>query len=107
MLMNKGELAGVRLLSAKTVDSMTANGLTDAMVKQRNGLGWGLGNVEVVVDPALQKVPSSRGEYGWNGSAGTYFWNDPTTGVITILMTQFGGGVPGPFKTLVREAVQH
>src|SRR5262245_52280584 len=106
MLLNKGELAGVRLLSAMTVDSMTANGLTDAMVKQRNGMGWGLGNVEVVVDAALQKVPSSRGEYGWNGSAGTYFWNDPTTGMITILMTQFAGGVPGPFKTLVREAVQ-
>ena len=107
MLLNKGELAGVRLLSAKTVDSMTVNGLTDAMVKQRNGMGWGLGNVEVVVDPVLQKVPSSRGEYGWNGSAGTYFWNDPTTGVITIVMTQFAGGLPAPFKTLVREAVQH
>jgi CubicO group peptidase (beta-lactamase class C family) len=106
MLLNKGELAGVRLLSAKTVDSMTTNGLTDAMVKERNGMGWSLGNVEVVVDPGQQKQPANRGEYGWNGSAGTYFWNDPATEMITILMTQFAGGLPGPFKTLVREAVQ-
>jgi CubicO group peptidase (beta-lactamase class C family) len=75
-------------------------------VKERNGMGWGLGNVEVTVDPALQKIPSSLGEYGWNGSAGTYFWNDPATDVITILMTQFGGGLQRPFKTLVMEAVQ-
>ena len=58
---------------------MTVNGLTEAMVKERNGMGWGLGNVEVVVDPAAQKMPANRGEYGWNGSAGTYFWNDPAT----------------------------
>ena len=105
MLLNNGELAGVRLLSPKSVESMTRNGLTDAMVKERNGMGWGLGNVEVVVDPALQKVPGNRGEYGWNGSAGTYFWNDPAAGTVTILMTQFADRLPGQFKTIVRDAV--
>jgi CubicO group peptidase (beta-lactamase class C family) len=106
MLLNNGELAGVRLLSAKSVESMTRNALTDAMVKERNGMGWGLGNVEVVVDPALQKVPGVRGEYGWNGSAGTYFWNDPAAGMVTILMTQFADRLPGQFKALVQQAVQ-
>ena len=104
MLLNKGELAGVRLLSAKTVESMTVNGLTDAMVKERNGMGWGVGNVEVVVDAAAQKVPSSTGEYGWNGSAGTYFWNDPSADMVMVLMTQFPERLPAQFKTLVRQA---
>jgi CubicO group peptidase (beta-lactamase class C family) len=104
MLLNKGELGGVRLLSAKSVESMTINGLTDAMVKERNGMGWGVGNVEVVVDPAAQKVPSSRGEYGWNGSAGTYFWNDPSADMVILLMTQFADRLPAQFKALVRQA---
>jgi CubicO group peptidase (beta-lactamase class C family) len=106
MLLNKGELGGVRLLSAKSVESMTTNGLTDAMVKERNGMGWGIGNVEVVVDAAAQRVPSSRGEYGWNGSAGTYFWNDPSAGTVIVLMTQHADRLPAQFKTLVRQAVE-
>jgi len=104
MLLNKGELGGVRLLSAKSVASMTINGLTDAMVQERNGMGWGIGNVEVVVDAAAQKVPSSRGEYGWNGSAGTFFWNDPSADMVIIVMTQFADRLPSQFKTLVRQA---
>jgi CubicO group peptidase (beta-lactamase class C family) len=106
MLLNKGELAGVRLLSATSVEAMTINGLSDAMVNDRNGMGWGLGNVDVVVDPARQKMPANRGEYTWNGSAGTYFWNDPATETVTILMTQFAERLPGQFKAIVRAAVQ-
>ena len=106
MLLNKGELAGVRLLSSKSVESMTTNGLSEAVMKERNGMGWGLGNVEVVVDPARQKMPANRGEYGWNGSAGTYFWNDPATDTVTILMTQFADRLPGQFKAIVQQAVQ-
>jgi CubicO group peptidase (beta-lactamase class C family) len=106
MLLNKGELGGVRLLSAKSVESMTINALTEAMVKERNGMGWGIGNVEVVVDAAAQKVPSSRGEYGWNGSAGTYFWNDPSADMVIILMTQYADRLPAQFKTLVRQAAE-
>jgi CubicO group peptidase (beta-lactamase class C family) len=104
MLLNKGELGRVRLLAAKSVESMTTNGLTEAMVKERNGMGWGVGNVEIVVDAAAQKVPSSRGEYGWNGSAGTYFWNDPSADMVIIVMTQFADRPPAQFKTLVRQA---
>jgi len=106
MLLNKGECGGVRLLSPKSVESMTTNGLTDTMVKERNGMGWGIGNVEIVVDAAAQKVPSSRGEYGWNGSAGTYFWNDPSADTVIILMTQYADRLPAQFKTLVRQAAE-
>ena len=106
-LENKGELAGTRLLTAKTVDLMTANSLSDAIVQQRgDGMGWGLANVEVVLEPAALKYPANRGEYGWNGSAGTYFWIDPGTETITILMTQYADSLPGQFKTLVQQAIQ-
>jgi CubicO group peptidase (beta-lactamase class C family) len=69
-------------------------------------MGWGIGNVEVVVDAAAQRVPSSRGEYGWNGSAGTYFWNDPAADMVIILMTQYADRLPAQFKTLVRQAAE-
>ena len=58
------------------------------------------------MDAAAQKVPASRGEYGWNGSAGTYFWNDPSLDMVTILMTQFADRLPAQFKTLVRQAAE-
>ena len=73
MLLHKGELDGVQLLEAKTVETMTANGLSDAVQRARGGsMGWGLANVNVV----LTSSPNSGhvGEYGWDGTAGTIFW---------------------------------
>ncbi len=49
MLLNKGELDGVRLLRAATVETMTKNGLSEAVQQTKGGaMGWGLANVEVV-----------------------------------------------------------
>jgi len=99
MLLNKGELDGVRLLSATTVEKMIVNGLSEAIVKTRNGMGWGLANVNI----------AANGEYGWDGTAGTVFWIDPRTEMITILMTQ--SSPPNPdslrqrFKAFVQQAV--
>ncbi len=53
MLLNKGELHGARILAAKTVDVMVANGLSEAVLKARGGpMGWGLANVNVLMNPA-------------------------------------------------------
>jgi CubicO group peptidase (beta-lactamase class C family) len=102
MLLNKGELDGVRLLQAATVQQMTRNGLSDAVQKARGGsMGWGLANVNVLLDPAAP----NRGEYGWDGTAGTIFWVDPSSQRIAILMTQSSPANPDQirqrFKTLV------
>lgn len=111
MLLNNGELDGARLLSPKTVRMMTANGLADVLLKSRGGgvMGWGLANVNVVMDPAGVPYPASQGEYGWDGSAGTIFWIDPGKELITILMTQSSPADPDRlrrrFKTLVEQAV--
>jgi CubicO group peptidase (beta-lactamase class C family) len=110
MLLNKGSLEGARLLRPETVERMTANGLPDAIVKARGGaMGWGLANVNVVLDPGALGYPANRGEYGWDGSAGTIFWVDPGLEMVTILMTQSSPANPDRlrerFKTLVQQAI--
>ncbi len=109
MLLNKGELDGVRLLSAKTVDMMTTNGLSEAVQKTRGGsMGWGLANVQVLLSPAADDG-ASKGEYGWDGTAGTIFWVDPVKEMITVLMTQSVPSNPDQirqrFKSFVLQAV--
>jgi CubicO group peptidase (beta-lactamase class C family) len=89
MLLNQGTLDGVRLLTAATAESMTRNGLTDAMVQARGGaVGWGLANVDVVVGPGSRGYLTTIGEYGWDGSAGTFFAVDPSRELVVTLMTQ-------------------
>ncbi len=65
MLLNRGELDGVRLLKAETVDSMVGNSLPETVLAARgNGaMGWGLGNVNVVMKPESLRYPANRGEY--------------------------------------------
>ena len=101
MLLNRGELDGARILSAKTVEMMTTNSLPDAVLQARGGArGWGLGNVDIAMD---------TGEYGWDGSAGTIFTIDPRHELITILMWQSvpadPDGLRARFKALVQRAI--
>jgi CubicO group peptidase (beta-lactamase class C family) len=110
MMLNRGELDGARLLQPSTIAMMTANGLSDAVRKRRGGpMGWGLANVNVVMDPGGLDYPANRGEYGWDGSAGTIFWIDPTKQTIIVLMTQSVPANPDSlrqrFKTIVHEAL--
>ena len=109
MLLNKGELDGVRLLSADTVKMMTTNGLTEALQLTRSGeTGWGLANVQVLLGPGAGDSAGS-GEYGWDGTAGTIFWVDPVTELITVLMTQSVPSNPDQirqrFKAIVQQAI--
>jgi len=110
MLLNRGELNGRRLLRASTVDRIVSNGLSEAILKSRGGaMGWGLGNVNVVMNPGGLNYPANRGEYGWDGSAGTNFWIDPELEMVTVLMWQSVPANPDSlrqrFKTLVHDAV--
>ena len=110
MLLNKGTLDGARLLRPETVARMTANGLSDAVLESRGGpMGWGLANVNVLMNAASLNYPANPGEYGWDGSAGTIFWVDPTLEMVTVLMWQSQPANPDSlrqrFKTLVHEAI--
>jgi CubicO group peptidase (beta-lactamase class C family) len=108
MLLNKGELDGVRLLRAATVETMTVNGLSEAVQAARGGsTGWGLGNVQVLPDAGAGAT--GAGEYGWDGTAGTIFWVDPAKETVAILMTQSVPSNPDQirqrFKAIVQQAI--
>lgn len=88
LMLNGGELDGVRLLSPKTVELMTANHLGDIrMGFNRGGAGFGLG-YGLVLDPGEAGEVSSAGEYNWGGAAGTRFWIDPQENLIGLFMVQ-------------------
>lgn len=100
MLLNKGELDGVRYLSPKTVALMTMNHLpgnaeiADLMPASGlfnetgyRGVGFGLG-VAVMQNLSHAALPGSIGEYTWGGLAGTFFFIDPKEEMIAIVMTQ-------------------
>ena len=86
MLLNGGELNGVRLLGRKTVEFMTADHL-GAIPIEAAGLGFGLG-VQVRRDTGIAALPGTAGEYGWAGNGGTLFWIDPRERMIVLYMVQ-------------------
>jgi CubicO group peptidase (beta-lactamase class C family) len=94
MLLNGGELDGVRLLSRKTVEYMMSDhlGAVRASSLQRGaaylpgpGYGFGLG-FAVRKEQGRSPVPGSVGEYFWGGVTGTYFWIDPQEQLVVVLM---------------------
>ena len=93
MLLNEGELAGVRILARKTVNLMHTNYLQDDLLPYviadppAYGYGFGLGS-RVLMNVAESEKPGSVGEFGWAGAAKTYYWVDPQEEIIGILMSQ-------------------
>ena len=88
MMLNGGTLNGVRILSPKSVELMTANHLGDLpMGFGRNGVGFGLG-FSMSLDQGVVGELGSTGEYNWGGAAGTAFWIDPKEQLIGIFMVQ-------------------
>jgi CubicO group peptidase (beta-lactamase class C family) len=109
MLLNKGQLNGVRLLSPKTVELMASNHLPPAAMAAGGpgaGTGYGLG-VSVLLDPAARGNIGSVGEFGWSGAASTHLLIDPKEDLVAIYCTQLVGG-PGlraEFATLLYQSI--
>jgi CubicO group peptidase (beta-lactamase class C family) len=96
MLLNGGELDGVRILSPATVRRMTTSALppdirftSDTAVGPRGGSTFGLG-FAIRTDATRSWVPGSVGSYTWNGRWGSYFWIDPAEQLIAIQLIQAG-----------------
>lgn len=115
MLMNRGELDGVRILSPKTIDYMRLNHLPEnrdmAAMGQPvwsetsyDGIGFGLGWA-VVVDPVKAKFVTSVGEHHWGGAASTFFWLDPEEDLFVILLTQLMPSSTYPIRRELRQRV--
>jgi CubicO group peptidase (beta-lactamase class C family) len=86
LLLNGGELDGVRILKKASLDEMTRNQL-EGIKSPLQAYGFGLG-FAVRITEAGGSAPGSVGEYNWSGVGGTTFWVDPKEGLIAILMTQ-------------------
>ncbi|MEH2505649.1 CubicO group peptidase (beta-lactamase class C family) [Bradyrhizobium sp. AZCC 1578] len=110
MLLNGGELDGVRILSSATVRLMTTNslppdirfaGIASGLVGPQAGSTWGLG-LAVRSDAAWSVVPGSVGSFTWMGASGTYFWVDPAEQLTAVHLIQVAPGKGGPFNYAFR-----
>jgi CubicO group peptidase (beta-lactamase class C family) len=89
MILNGGELDGVRLLSPKTVELMLSNhlqGMASSPAPMTGpGYGFGLG-FAVRLDTGMAVVPGSKGDANWSGAGGTTFTIDPKERIVGIFM---------------------
>jgi len=95
MIVNGGELDGVRLLKPQTVRMMHANVLPSGVSVNLAGPGTTFGlDFAIAGDPATTKEPWPAGTYYWSGIYGSYFWIDPVNHLIVVGLIQ-RGWVPG------------
>jgi CubicO group peptidase (beta-lactamase class C family) len=88
MLLNSGQLDGVRVLSPKIVELMTANHTADLATNSVGaGVGYGLG-FTVVTDVGAFGAPSTPGSYSHGGIYGTTAWVDPSEGLVAVMLIQ-------------------
>jgi CubicO group peptidase (beta-lactamase class C family) len=87
MLANGGELAGVRILSPRSVEMMGSVFVPDTLPGRPRGESFGL-SVRVVTDAPARNTFLSEGSFGWSGAFGTHFWVDPKEKLIAIALTQ-------------------
>ncbi|HEY2678749.1 MAG TPA: serine hydrolase domain-containing protein [Steroidobacteraceae bacterium] len=106
MMLNRGTFAGLRFLSRKTIELMTADHLgsiTGAPDLLLPGYGFGLG-FAIRMQPGISHVPGSVGQYFWGGLAGTTFWVDPAEELFAIMLIQ-APGQRDYYRTLFRDLV--
>jgi CubicO group peptidase (beta-lactamase class C family) len=100
MLLDDGELDGVRLLRAETVQTMRRNHLPQELLPIPIGgqnHGFGLGFAVAMGEHA--------GTYRWLGIAGTYFWIDPNEDLIVFAWNQLRPNGGAPIERIVSEIV--
>jgi CubicO group peptidase (beta-lactamase class C family) len=87
MLLNGGQLDGVRLLSPRTVELMRTNVLPPTMPTLAPGAGFGL-DFAVIENVIAAGGYYGKGTFFWGGAAGTWFWIDPVSDLIVVGMIQ-------------------
>ncbi len=96
MMVNGGELNGVRILEPETVRLMRTDVLPEGVGlfsdgvspnPQMAGQGFGL-DFAVYVDPSATGASQPKGTYYWGGAAGTWFWIDPVNELFFVGMIQ-------------------
>ena len=103
MMLNKGELDGVRVLSTKAVELMTQP------LPDKHKESFFTGNLWVYgVEVQAEDKPSDpgywlggKGSYGWRGIWSTLWNNDPIDDTVVIIMTQVGADGAFPYLYLI------
>ena len=112
MLLNGGELDGVRILGRKTIELMTANHIGEMEVELLlpggfgPGYGFGLGycTLKTIGKGAM---PGSPGTYGWGGAAGTWFFVDPVEDLMGLFFTHVAMYQIHPLADLAERFQKH
>jgi CubicO group peptidase (beta-lactamase class C family) len=95
MLLNGGELDGVRILKPETVKLMATDALppeiTDrSWLPNKGKVGFGIDFAVRVAPPANQAEASGAvGEFFWDGLANTLFWVDPENDIVAVLFNHY------------------
>ncbi|HEY3380706.1 MAG TPA: serine hydrolase domain-containing protein [Vicinamibacterales bacterium] len=107
MLLNGGELDGVRVLGPKSIEMMTSNQI-GKLYREDGTLGFGLG-FETTEDVGGAGRPDSRGAYGWGSAYYSKYWVDPQEKLVAVFLTQLAptGGLDlqDKFRYLVYQAI--
>ncbi|RAK61477.1 serine hydrolase [Phenylobacterium hankyongense] len=120
MILNGGELDGVRILSPASIQLMDTNVIPHDVLVSSNGtntarfneaVGFGL-DFMVVNDPRRAGSLEGKNTMSWGGAAGTWFWIDPTNDLFFVGMIQRMGGtggddLGGQARALTYQALTH
>jgi CubicO group peptidase (beta-lactamase class C family) len=113
MLLNGGQLDGVRILSRTTIELMTSDHLGTRIAAPTTpgelllgtpGYTFGLG-FAVRQGAGVAGVPGSAGEFMWAGYAGTFFWVDPKEQLTVVYMSQAPSPIRAYYRKLVKQLV--
>ena len=104
MILGRGEIDGVRILSPRSVDLMTSNQIPAIYGDNGKGFGLGFETVERIGADGYYSV----GSFGWGGAYGSTYMVDPAERMIVVFMINqmpMRSDVPGTFPTLVYQAL--
>ena len=95
MLLNGGELDGVRILRPETVRMMSTSQLDPAVTERswlpsKGRVGFGI-DFAVRIEPPRKtdEAAGAVGEFFWDGKFNTLFWVDPKNRLAAVLFTQY------------------
>jgi CubicO group peptidase (beta-lactamase class C family) len=104
MVLGRGEIDGVRILSPRSVDLMTSNQIPTIYAQSGRGFGLGFETVERIGANGYYSV----GSFGWGGAYGSSYMVDPAERMIVVFMINQMPNrtdVASKFPTLVYQAL--
>jgi methyl acetate hydrolase len=122
MLLDRGRLGDVRILTPETVVAMTRNQIGSVRVEEQPALSpelslafprlegedtFGLG-FQIAAPARPNPARRAKGSYGWSGVMNTYFWVDPERQIAVVALMQvlpFGDPACAALMEQIEQAV--